>query len=504
MNLRGKLLLAQAPLAAALLVLGVLSVRTVAALGHSSARILSDNYRSVLAAQRMKEALERIDSAAAFRISGRVALADAQEPPNRKAFERELLVQEHNITESGETEATGRLRALWSDYVARHDRYVKLSTPEALASAYFGELQPAIVEVKQAADRVLEINQDAMVLKSDRARQEGDRYDVLLVLSTIVALAGGIFASVTLTSRVLRPLGSLSLAVREIGHGNLDARAAASGEDEIAQVGRELNTMADRLRQYRQSSLGELLQAQQSSQAAIDSLPDPVLVLGTSGQVLNVNAAGEALLGPAAGQDPLSRTEPALRELLERVRSHVFAGKGAYLPRGYEEALQVSGRFLLPRASPVYSEGGAIAAATIVLQDVTRLLRFDELKNDLVATVAHEFRTPLTSLRMAIHLCLEGAVGSISEKQADLLGAARQDCERLQDIVDDLLDLSRIQAGRIELSQTPLSAKSLVDAAVDEQRGAAAARSLALGAAVVEPVLPVQVIRSASASCSST
>ena len=100
---------------------------------------------------------------------------------------------------------------------------------------------------------------------------------------------------------------------------------------------------------------------------------------------------------------------------------------------------------------------GELRGAAVVLQDVTRLRRFDELKNDLVATVAHEFRTPLTSLRMAIHLCLEEAAGPLTEKQADLLFAAREDCERLQAIVDDLLDLSRIQAGREELSSSAAS-----------------------------------------------
>src|SRR2546423_12856339 len=105
-------------------------------------------------------------------------------------------------------------------------------------------------------------------------------------------------------------------------------------------------------------------------------------------------------------------------------------------------------RALLPRATPLYSEEGGVVGATIVLQDVTRLLRFDELKNDLVATVAHEFRTPLTSLRMAIHILVEETVGAVNERQADLLHAARDDCERVQSIVDDLLDLSRIQAGQ--------------------------------------------------------
>src|SRR6185295_18828418 len=116
-------------------------------------------------------------------------------------------------------------------------------------------------------------------------------------------------------------------------------------------------------------------------------------------------------------------------------RSHVLRGLGAYSPRGLEDALRVrrpeGERQLLVRATPVYASGGNVGAVTVVFQDVTRLRRFDELAGDLIATAAHEFRTPLTSLRMAIHLCLEQVPGPINDKQADLLHAAREDCERL-------------------------------------------------------------------------
>jgi signal transduction histidine kinase len=100
------------------------------------------------------------------------------------------------------------------------------------------------------------------------------------------------------------------------------------------------------------------------------------------------------------------------------------------------------------------------------LQDVTRLRRFEELRNDLVATVAHEFRTPLTSLRMAVHLLSEEAVGPLTRKQADLMFAAREECDRLQSIVDELLDLSRIQADRIELRTSELDPEELIRAVV--------------------------------------
>jgi signal transduction histidine kinase len=104
------------------------------------------------------------------------------------------------------------------------------------------------------------------------------------------------------------------------------------------------------------------------------------------------------------------------------------------------------------------------------------------LKNDLVATAAHEFRTPLTSLRMAIHLCLEQVVGPVTEKQADLLHAAREDCERLQAMVDDLLDLSRIEAGRIEMHPRPMPAATLAKTALEAHRTVAEERGIQLNA----------------------
>jgi NtrC-family two-component system sensor histidine kinase KinB len=497
MTLRTRLLLAQAPLAAGLVLVGLVALNTLETLGQSSQLILRDNFNSVLAAQRMKDAAERVDGAALFRAAGRPDKGDEQASPNIRAFQAQLEVQEHNLTEPGEGEATHRLRAAWNEYVQKLEAYRGLTEERNLRRRYFEELQPAFTRVKDAAERVLEINQDAMLLKSDRARTTAERSRMLLLLAIVSALGLALLASVSLTRRALRPLQLLSLAVRRIGEGDLDARARIGGEDEIAEVGRELDTMADKLREYRNSSLGELLQAQQASQAAIDSLPDPVIVLSLDGQVLNVNQAAESLLRVEAGLDPLSRLPPPLREAIDKVRAHIFAGKGVYAPRGLEDAIRVEGegggRALLPRATPLYSEQGNVTGATIVLQDVTRLLRFDELKNDLVATVAHEFRTPLTSMRMAVHILLEGLTGPLTEKQLDLLTAARDDCERLQGIVEDLLDLSRIQAGKVEVSLTPLPAKSILDAGLAAKEDAARDAGLKMEEDLVEPVLPVLV-----------
>jgi NtrC-family two-component system sensor histidine kinase KinB len=459
MTLRRRLLLAQVPLAAALLVVGAASLQTVAFLGDSSETILQDNYRSVLAAQRMGDALDGLDREALLRALGQAPgePADAL----RERFESELKVQEGNVTEPGEGEATERLRAAWNGYRAQERE--QAGAREKLP-AYLGPLQKVSISVRAAIDEVLALNQDAMVRKSNQARRSAQRLLQLMMVATAGALALGLFASFALTARIVKPLSSLSLAVRRFGEGDLQSRAIP------------------RLEEYRKSSLGDLIQAQQASQAAIDSLPDPVLVLDASGGVLNLNRAAESLLklGPGEGAGtPIHALDPVLRERVEAIRAHVLSGKGAVVPRGFEEAIRVDlqdgPHRLLPRATALYSEEGAVTGVTVVLQDVTRLVRFDELKNDLVATVAHEFRTPLTSLRMAVHMCAEEVAGPLTTQQADLMAAARQDCERLQGIVDDILDLSRIQAGRIELQARSVDPVALVQQSVRQADGSARA-----------------------------
>ena len=487
MTFKSKLILAQVPLALALALVGAVSSTVTTRLGEQSGKIFVDNYRSIRAAQRMKESLERLDSIALLQLVGHGDRSTTNIARHREVLERELRVEEGNITEPGEGEAAAGLQANWLRCQKVLDAFLGAATAEQRDRLYFQALAPAFSETRQGADRILELNQDAIVRKSERVEQSARRFQQLITAAVLVALLGGLLVSISLTTRLLRPLGVVSAAVRRFGQGDLQARARLEGGDEIAQLAAEFNTMADHLARYRASSLGELLQAQQATQAAMDGLPDPVVMLESSGRVRGINLATSRLLGVDADlrpKDPLAAVDPAVRSLFDRLRAHVAGGRGPYLPKGFEEVLRVTApdgeHIFLPQAAPIYGDAGEVAGVAIVLQDVTRLFRFDELKNNLVAIVAHEFRTPLTSLRMAIHLCTEEAVGSLTAKQADLLFAAREDCERLQAIVDDLLNLSRIESGNIELHRRRVAPEMLVALANDVHRSAAEARHIML------------------------
>ena len=498
MNLYRKLLLAQTPIALALAVVCIFTVVVISYLGSHSQEILKDNYRSVLAAQRMKEAIERMDSAALFIVAGERQKGIEQAEKYRPIFETELKVQEGNITEPGEKEFTEGLRAAWTDYQTKFDRLRKTATPDEARRLYFSDLEGAFLKIKTAADEILAINQDTMVRKSEAVRRTAERMNAITISVALGALVLGLLMSTLLIRRILQPLSILSDATRRIGEGNFDTRARVPGDDELAHLAHDFNAMAGRLAEYRKSSLGELLQAHLSMQAAIDSLPDPVVIFSVEGALQNVNHAAETLLGLKAethSKEPLKSVDAAVRAVLERMRSHVLSGKGAYVPRGFEDAVQLptllGDRYFLPRGAPVYETRGVIVGATVILQDVTRLRRFEELKNDLVATVVHEFRTPLTSLRMAVHLCTEGAAGPLTDKQADLLYAAREDCDRLQAMIDDLLDLSRIESGHVELFPLPTPTRILIESAMEEHKQEADAAGVSLSSDLSLPEVRV-------------
>lgn len=500
LTLRPKLLLSQVPLLLALLLLSILHHWSVSSVGGAAQNILRENYRSVLSAQRMEDALERLDSAALFVLGGQRDRGLQQRDENQQRFERELRVAEGNITEPGEREAVSALRRRWLDY---QPILADLFAPVPLADArslYFGRAEPAFAGVKAAAAALLTLNQDAMVHKSDHARRVAEQVSQIATLSSLAAISLGVLLSLLLTARLLRPLFDLRDAARRLGAGELGARAAVRGHDEIAHLASDFNAMAQQIQRYRQSSLGELLAAQQAAQSAIDSLADPVVVFDGSGRIANLNREAEALWPVAPDREARELPpgiEPAVAEVLSRLRAHILSGRGPYAPKDFNEAVQVgrgeSERWLLPRASPVHGAAGAVEGATIVLQDITRLRRFDELKNDLVATVAHEFRTPLTSLRMAVHLCLEGIAGPVTEKQIELLHAAREDCERLQGMIEDLLDLARIASGRVEMRKLLVSVQNLIDGVVAEGQAQAQEKGVLL-AAEHSPLSPQKIL----------
>jgi signal transduction histidine kinase len=262
-----------------------------------------------------------------------------------------------------------------------------------------------------------------------------------------------------------------------VGEGDLDRTVPTLSKDELGRLGGAFNQMAAKLRAYREATQARVLRTQRTMEATLTSAPDPVFVVARDGAHEVRNPAADELMRTT---DFANGFPPALAEAVTRV----LATGEHYLPTDYARVITLrvgrEDRHYLPRILAIGDALTEFNGAAIVLQDVTKFRLLDDAKTNLVGTVSHELKTPLTSLRMAVYLLLEQNVGELSAPQKELLEGARDDADRLLRILDDLLDLARLEAGASTLERVERTVKDIVAEIASEARGLISAADLTL------------------------
>jgi len=486
MSLRTKLLLSYLIFIAALVVLGGWSAWRLRDMGSVSRRIISNNYDSVVAAQEMKESLERQDSAALFALLGAHDKAMVQLREHRARFDANFQKAANNITEIGEPEALETIRRDRDAYYQTFDAFLaRLTAGDAGASGarreelserneYFTHLEPQFNKLRADCEHLLQLNQRAMLAKSETAAGVAQLWFYRTLLFAGVLIAAGLALAFFLANRIVEPLRQLTASTAKIAGGDLDARVTISSRDEVGVLAAEYNRMATRIRQLRSSDMGKLLVAQQTTEAAIDSLYDPVIVTDGQGCVTKLNPAAEEIFGSEnenAGKHVGevardARIAGAVAEALQSQRPVAGEGMSSVLPL----AVDGSERAFRLRTTPMRDNGHRLLGAVTILEDITHLREIDRIKSDFIATASHELRTPLTSVQMGVHLLLEGTLGELNDGQNEVLQACRQDCDRLDKLMRDLLDLSRIEAGESQPQLALVRARDLIASVAEELR----------------------------------
>ena len=324
-----------------------------------------------------------------------------------------------------------------------------------------------------------------------RARSAASTSIRLMFLALIVSAAVATMLALMLSRSILEPIRAVTRGARAMARGDLDQVVPVVTHDELGELAAAFNTMARTIREFREAGTARLLRAQQTAQATIDSFPDPVVVVDPTAAVERANPAARRLLGVFPAEGAIPWTPPPL---LKPAIDSVLGGGPDSLPTGLEHVLcfrdDGQERFYLPRILAIRDDEILLGAA-VVLTDVTKFRLVDQLKSDMVSTVSHELKTPLTGVQMAVHLLLEEAIGPLNTKQTELLLAARQDSDRLLAMINDLLDLTRIEQGRIKLDLRPASPTELASEAVSRFESRARDLDIDLGTVAAADLPPV-------------
>jgi NtrC-family two-component system sensor histidine kinase KinB len=482
LGLRQKLSLGFGGLLLIILIIGIQSIVHLTRLGSSIDVILRENYRSVIACQEMKEALERMDSGILF-----IALGERQQgaeliQKNQAVFERALQVELNNITLPGEGEKAHQLEDLFQQYTETLSEIQGAETPaNQKRDAYFSKLFPVFLRIKGTADTILQMNQKNMSDANNRARRNAAtakrQMYILLLAGMIVAVGFVLF-----TGRwILQPVSRLIRSAEEIKQGNLELVIQSNSRDEIGQLSKAFNDMALALRKSRRSDQNKLVRIQRATEQTFKSLPDAVAIVDPGGKVEVATETARNVFG--------LKPDRQIRSLPYRWMDEIFTeslrtGRTAVMKEGQaiiQQFAEGEEHYFRPEAIPILGSDGEPSGIVLVLHDVTQEREQEEMKSGIISTVSHQLKSPLTSIRMAIYLLLEEKVGSLTPKQVELLVAAREDSDRLHSILNNLLDIGRIESGKVQMNFRSIPPHTMVLEALEPFHADFKDRGVALG-----------------------
>lgn len=470
-GIRQKLILGFGAWLAVVAVVGILTISQIDELGQAIDVTLKGNYRSVVACQDMKESLERMDSGILYTLSGNSGEGNRLLEAFATQFRAALDVEFGNISLAGEREKSLKIKALFNQYLDAIPLVTQTlrSLPDR-QTTYFSTLQPLFQEIKGLAQEILVLNQNHMNEANASARRLAATAHRRMLLAISLSAILAMLFSYLAQRWILHPINRLIESTNEIRRGNFDLVLKPESRDEIGRLAESFNEMTAALRQVRKEDRINLMRTRRATEEIFKALPAAIAVLDPDGRVEVSTPSADRYFGLKPG-------------ILAGELGHVW------LPALLQSALDADGlieqdstngfvqRFFDNReyffqpmavAIPAGPEGYEPAGVALILKDVTQIHEQQELKRGVISTVSHQLKTPLTSLRMSIHLLLEEKVGALTEKQAELLVAAREESERLSAILDELLNLSRMASKKSHVAPKSLSPHGIVRDAIED------------------------------------
>ena len=467
MKLKSKILLGYSLSLALVVLVGGWGINNLRRLGKASEAILEENYNSILAAENIIDAIERQDSAVLLFLLENRDRGLEQYRQNQIEFLKWLGRAEGNITIAGEEKIINSIEQSYQDYLTAFFQLQQQSDPNT--EDYYATILPIFTQIRDNSVQLRLINQETMEAASENAQDISQQAIWSMAIAGATAAAVGLGFSLLLTRRIVQPLTEMTAATEKIAAGEYDITLQVKTKDELGILAQEITTMSQKLRAFRDLNVGKVITEKQRSEAIVQSIADGIIVVDSDLKIIAINpiAANVANVKSMLAINNHFLDVFDNRQLYQHLKQTAETGKP---PQVESDILTIERppkvQYYKFAITPVVSEAQEVIGAILLLQDVTKLKELDNLKSEFVATASHELRTPLTGMAMSLNLLAETTENKLSESESELLDAAVEDVERLRSLVNDLLDLSKIESGKIELDFVAVKVEFLLDKAI--------------------------------------
>lgn len=438
---------------------GLIALFFLNELSDKSKVILKDNYKSLKYVAAMRNVIDQ----------NRFPLSTTQLAVFRENLKNEGL----NITEPGEKVAFQKLETAFNI----------LNGPQLLTIK-----ENSIKNLHVALQNIEQVNMKAIYDKNELANETSSRANLYIMISATLIFIILFTFIVNFPGFVANPLAEFSAAIKQISRKNYKQRLHFENEDEFTELADSFNGMVVKLNEWENSNLSKIKSEKSRIEAIIAQMQDAIIGLNEKGEVLFLNHLAAKLMSldedKVIGQNV---AELMLKnELLKRIIK----------PETNDNTLKIyaddkESYFLLENREiiiPNYEEqnentltaSSKSAGSVYTLKNITQFKELDEAKTNFIATVSHELKTPLSSIKMSLKLLNDERVGAMNEEQHELLNHIKEDSDRLLKITSELLDLSQVETGNLKLTFAITKPEEIVSYAVDAVKFQAEQKSIQL------------------------
>ena len=456
MTLKTKVSLSLVFLFSIILVLGGLGAFYLNQLSQDSEAILKDNYISLEFVSNMQKSLTTLD-----------------DPDALTDFETNLKKQEANVTEVGEGQATSAVR--------REFNRLRAGGATDIVT---------VNRIRQHLFAIDELNRQAIVQKSKTAEQTAK--DALLWLGSIGTFCFLIVFSfvINIPSYIAGPLRELTRGIKQITSRNFEERLHFRSSDEFGELARSFNSMAQKLNEYEHSNLARVLFEKKRIDTLVEIMSEGIIGLDEKRRILFINPVAERLLGVERklliGQyaADIAMSNDLLRALIQDIRPNQDAIQsvstrellpsetGSNLLKIYDPGLNGKGKesyftkeIHAVEVTPTGETQPVQAGYVIMLLNITSYKELDLAKTNFIATVSHELRTPISAIKMSLKLLADKRLGNLNSEQQEMITHVEENAERLLRLTGELLNLSQVESGQIQIQIQPANPTELVKVA---------------------------------------
>jgi PAS domain S-box-containing protein len=437
MKIKTKIRLGLLFLLAIIITLAITGSYYINRLADISSAISKDNYESIEYTKNMIQALDETENDLWI-----------------NKFEQNLKAQEHNITEVGELDATRETRQEFELY--------KSGERDAQTEAL---LRAKILNVQ-------DLNTQAIFRKNHAATHTAKEvFAYISVLGTLCFLLSFTFV-VNFPGMIANPISELTAGIREIANRNYASRLHFDADDEFGELANAFNEMASRLDEYENSNISKLMLEKKRIEAIINNMKDAIIGFDEKNRILFANTVAIQLLG-VNQTELIGKYAPDVALRNDLLRNLLVKEEKEKLLKIYADNKE---SYFIKESLEIVNEGEKIGEVTI-LRNITKFQELDVAKTNFIATISHELKTPISSIKMSLKLLSDTRIGPLNAEQSKLVEDIKSDSQRLLKITSELLDMTQVETGTIQFniqSVDPLQiieqATSAINSLIEEKK----------------------------------